>query len=432
MPDLAITGGGVAATYAAALGQTLGTQESYWGNAIATNYVGAAALIILKRNGSTVYEDAFTGSPTVTAEGAVVMPLALSPPAATHLAADIQTGTWTARVQKASDATRGIDGTCGPPGSGADFILSIDLDGTTAMAVAAIVFNAPSGLDAGYVPPSTGIPVYSPQTTIDDMGLANSFAAFGFGASWSVWPNPGFVAWGNRGIFEEQADWVRNQSGLPGGAWRYWNMWMVPYLGAAHNATNLRTRVEKAKFMGRRRTTGNWEIILQASEGSYTWFPASLGGAIAIPGSIDRRIVSGGSEVLIQNTPNVAESTRYVHHGLWTGHFYFDPTPFDALMHIMLAGLVLDNPAGTDSRANARVGMAMGGDCFPTSAGYNGIRPRNTPAWAHSRIKQLTTAKQWCSTANLTNARQDYTGPNASVSVASFLQRPPPRALVEA
>lgn len=432
MADLPITGGGVAAVFANALAQPLGTQQQSWATQIATGYIGDGARCILKRGGSTVYNDTFTGSPVANADGSIVMPAVLSPPAATNVAADIHTGVWTCRIEKASDATRSITGTLGPPGSGADFILSIDLDGTTGMSVGSIVFNPPGGLDVGYVPPSTGVPIYSAQTTVEDMGLGNSFPAFGFGASWSTWPNPAFVAWGNRGIFEEQADWVRNQGGVPGGAWRYFNKWMVPYLGAAHNAINLRVRFEKQKFLGRRRSTGNWEAILTGNADSIFWFPASLGGAIAIPGQLDYRKVNGGSEVMIQNTPNVAENTRYVHHGMWTGHFFFDPTPFDALMHSALCTLVLDNPAGVDQRANARVGMAMGGDCFPTSAGYNGIKPANTPAWAHSRIKQLTSSPQWCTTANLSNARQDYVGPNASVSVQSFLDRPPPRALVEA
>ncbi len=443
MPDLQISGGGVAAIHADALEETLGDQKAYWSDAIRSAYIGANPKIFLKRNGTTVYQTTFTGSATTNGDGDIQMPGALGGSPAVHSAADIDSGAWTCRIEKADDSAKAIEGTLGPPGSGAEFILSRDLDGSTAVTVGTLVLHAPSTLDFGYVPGGGGgdVPAYDPQTTVNDMGLDNDSTAMGFSNAWSTGyigstkVTPGFVAFGNRGIPSEQAPWFTQQSGVQpymGVPWRYQIPWMVPYVGAAHNCENLGVLVERGKFLGRRRSDGAW-VITRSANGGYSWFPASMSNATQIPGSIQSR--SGGvngSVVQFDNTPQRPANQRYVHHGVWGGLQYFDPTPYDAILHVMTAQLVLWNAAGVDQRSSSMVVMGMGGDSYPTTGGFSALGGANLPPFAGSRLKRITATKQWFSACNLSNCRQDYVGPNASVSVQSFLNNPPPRALVEA
>ena len=125
---------------------------------------------------------------------------------------------------------------------------------------------------------------------------------------------------------------------------------------------------------------------------------------------------------------------QYATHGAWGPQQYLDAAPYDCLMHICMAQLVLDNPAGVDERANAKWLMQMGGDFYPAQGGNQSLFGRFIafPGFSASRLKYVTSTPQWFSTSNLSNARQDYIGPNSSVTVASFLANPPPRSLVEA
>lgn len=438
MPDAQITGGGVAAIHTAALLETLGTQKASWSDDIRAGYIGSGSKVFLRRNGTLQYETTFTGAATTDGNGDIVMPGVLAAPS-TNLAADIDTGEWEMRIEHASDASKGINGTLGPPGSGANFILSKDTDGTNAVTAGTVKLLAPDTLDVGAG--GGDVPVYSPQTTINDMGLANDAVAFGFPNAWSTGlingqvVTPGFVAFGNRGIPGEQAAWFTSQVGVQpymGIPWRYSLPWFVPYVGPAHDAENLGVLVERGKYLARRRSDGVW-VVVRAANGGYSWFPASMANATGIPGTV-QSIPGGtnGSIAQIDNTLQKPASQRYVHHGVWGGVQYLDLTPYDALLHVMVAQLVLWNPAGVDERSTAELVMGMGGDSYPTSGGFSALGGANLPPFAGSRLKKITSTKQWFSVCNLSNARQDYVGANASISVQSFLDNPPPRALVEA
>ncbi|MBX3703988.1 MAG: hypothetical protein KF822_09460 [Steroidobacteraceae bacterium] len=431
MPDAQITGGGVAAIHTAALLETLGTQKAAWSDDIRSGYIGSAAKLILKRNGTKQYETTFTGAATTDGDGNILMPGALAAPS-THLAADIDTGTWTLRIEKASDSSKGIDGTLGPPGSDANFILSKDTDGSNAITAGTIKLLAPATLDVGAG--AGDLPAYSAQGTVSDMGLANDFNAYGSNTPWATGMSggqvvpPAAVVMGNRGRANELESWWTGLSEAQPylNKWNYFLLWMVGFFGGGHVGGNNAIKVWKAKKLARRRSDGQWVLIRAAS--SYEWFPAALAGATQIPGSVNTQAPAPGISVVEMGDP-MARANKYVTHGLWGGINAFDQDSYDCILHAMCASLELWNPAGSDNRATSQITLQMGADYYPVN--YGGALPWY-PGCGLSRLKAVTPTKQWFTFANLSNARQAYIGQNASVSVSSFLNNPPPRALVEA
>ena len=442
MPDLEISGGGVASIHSTALAATLGTQKTTWSNAIRAAYIGTNAKLILKRNGSTVYSTTFSGAASTNADGNIVLPTSLGS-VVSNVAADIDSGTWTARIELASDSSKGITGTLGPPGAGKDFSLSADTDGTTPATVGSIILQAPSTLDVGYVPPGVGsIPVYGAQTTVDDMGLANDFNADQHSAPWATGRlpdgtivKPAAVVMGTRGEPSEMEAWWKNDSRtIPyqGYSWRYFTNWMVIFWGAGHSGSNLAARITRAKMLGRRRSDGQWVLLWKASSQltteAYDWFRASVGNVVGYPGALQSRTPESDVIEVFMGNPKT-NVPPYSTHGTWGGLRSFDPTPYDCIWTGMVGSLVLWNPAGTDDRSGSQLVMHVGGDYYPTG----GHTPDAAyPSCGISRLVRLSETPRWHTMATLLNARQAYTGPTSAVSVQSFLSNPPPRALVEA
>jgi hypothetical protein len=437
MPDIAIRGGGVAALHTAALAEPLGDQRDYWSTNVISTYIGANAILELWRSGVKVYADTLSGTPTVTSNGAIQLPAALTPPAVTNLAADIDTGTWTFRLVKAADATKYLEGTVGKTGSGANLILSMDLDGTATITVEAILLEPPADLDAGYVPPGTGIPVYSAQSTVNDMGLQNDHNAYDY-AGWNqpAWASglqngvqvpPGSVVMGNRGRPDELESWWTSQSFAQAHMypWRRYLPWWVILFGAGHTGDNNAVKTSRVKMLGRRRSDGVWVVITTpSSHGWEPWDPTGnndLSGAY-MPVSVP---AAGTSIVYVGNPLSRTDSQQFFPHG-YGSVIDFDPTPYDCIMVAGLMSLELWNPAGADNRGTSQITYQLGGDYYP-----NAKLPWYPGAGA-SRLIKVTSTPRWCSFANLSNCRQSYIGPNSSVTTSSFLQNPPPRSLVEA
>lgn len=453
MADLPIKGGGVAALHAAALLEDLGDQKNYWSTQVISAYIGADPKLILHRAGVKVYEDTWDGTPTVDG-GDILMPNALAGTPGTNSAADIDSGTWTLTIEKASDSSKGI-GPCplGKAGAGLAFSLAGDLDGTLLVTQSGTIrLGAPDTLDAGFVEPETGIPAYSPQVTVDDMGLHNDAKGFGASNYYVTADQPGqvpaAVSFGVRQNPQEQADWIRAElqnTSYWNILWRYMYPWSYTFTAEGHSATNLRLRISKAKFLVRNRASKQWSAFMSAAgASSYSWAAAALANGQSLDQAPDLsvRTAGAGAEILVPNMFALAANQRYNLHGFWAGQTYMDCSSYDCIMHICLAQLVLDNPAGVDQRANARLMMHLGGDFYPAQGGNNssgGLFGRFIPfpGFAASRLKFVTATPKWFASANLLNARQDYnmpagaTPPN-SISVDSFLLNPPPRALVEA
>lgn len=451
MADVAILGGGVASLYSTALSQTLGTQKTYYATQVNSTYVGSNPKLQLWRDGTKVFERALSGAAAIT-DGTIVLPTTWSGSATTHDAADIDSGAWLFRLVNASDGSKYLEGSAGKPGSGAHLIVSRDLDGTLDPVINdPIVFQTSSSLDADYVPPGTGIPLYSPQTTVDDMGLPNDAKGYGASNYYVTADQPGdvpaAVSFGVRQNPKEQADWIRGElqnTSYWNILWRYMYPWLYTFTVTGHNATNIRLRISKAKLLVRNRSTKQWSVFMSATSNSYSWAAAALGNGQSLDDypTLNVRSANGGTEVVVPNMFSLAANQRYNLHGFWAGQTYLDASSYDCIMHSCLAQLVLDNPAGADDRANAKLMMHLGGDFYPAQGGNNssgGLFGRFIPfpGFASSRLKFVTATPKWFGDATLLNARQDYitlpgTTVDNAISVQSFLANPPPQSLIEA
>lgn len=429
----------VAAMVTAALGQTSGTQKAHYCNAVLTA-LGASPKIILKREGSTVYQSTYSSSLTVSS-GSLVLPASIAAPSI-NTAADIDTGTWLLEVEKASDSGVKLQLSLGPAGGSTLAFLSQDLDGSNVVVPSVISLSAPASLDVGYVPPGSGtIGSLTVQTLIDDMGLFNDHPAYGFNSGWSRNPGNAFVSWGNNWQASVQEDWFKNASGNVAYVnaypyWRYFLPWMVPYIADSHPSTalNVGLRMSRFRMFARIRSNQQYVLLRKDNNGAGTsWFQAALGNALGTDGDVEERKLSDYVEVWIKNIFSSSEAGAgigYAHHGLWSSPQFMDESPYDYIVCAAKAQLVKWNAAGADNLDAARIVMAMGGDPYP-GGGWTPASDRPIPSYAHSRLKLITRNAQWFTTSNLLNARQTHNGPTASISVQSLRDNPPPAFLLE-
>lgn len=117
-----------------------GQKNAAWCGAIAAG-IGSGYRIVARRDGVVVLDVSMSGSLSSVYGG-----LAIANSYATLntlLSADIDTGTWTLRIEKASDAATYLQGSIGR--SGTDFILSADLSADDPFSLGAgIVLRSPS------------------------------------------------------------------------------------------------------------------------------------------------------------------------------------------------------------------------------------------------------------------------------------------------
>lgn len=102
--------------------------------------IGADYRVIARRNGEIVLDVRMPGTMDTSRVG-LRIPDDYSAIYA-HEAADIDTGTWSLRFEKAGDPTTYLSGTLGR--SGGDFTLSADLDPTKGIALAGMLLRSPS------------------------------------------------------------------------------------------------------------------------------------------------------------------------------------------------------------------------------------------------------------------------------------------------
>lgn len=415
------------AALAAADAAANGAKNAAYLNSIATS-IGANYKVLLKRNGTTVYTGTATGSLAV-ADGTITVSGAHGSVSITT--ADIDTGSWVIRVEKAAASTTYFESTLTPSSGAGPFFLSDDLDSSGTVTFGAMTFASPA-LDTAS---SSGD---SLQTVIDDMGLENDTYAVGIESYpsqskyiWNADPaltnvTPGFTAFGNRWRIDEQASWVANNGSIPaqfrtypGSQCKYTDHWYVISDAAGHSATNTRVRVEEMSYKLRNASTKVWTTL--RSQDNTSQFYASKSSVQSVGGGPDVRYDGSVSEIYVP-----PGQWNYTIHGIVAAKDYVDITLYDCVLLTFKASLVLDNPAGTDDRSSAKILMWVGSDVFPTTRGWDDLNGQNLPSFAHSRLKYVTSTPQWFHACNLSNARQDYAGPNASITLESLRQYPPP------
>lgn len=416
-----------AAALAAASGAANGAKNAAYLSSIQTA-IGSNFKVLLKRDATTVYSGVATGTLTISS-GTFVLPTSLGSVSISD--ADIDTGTWVIRVEKASDDTVYFQSSVTPSAGAGPFFLSDDLSSSGTLTLGAMTFASPS-FDTEA---SSGDSV---DKVIADMGNKNDAVAVGVESYpsqskylWNADPaltdiTPGFTAFGNRWRIDEQADWVSDNTSIPsqfrsypGSQCKYMDLWYVLFDGPGHSASNTRVKIDTASLKIRNRSTKVWTTPLSQDQTSL--FYASKSSVQAISGDPDVRDNGNAREVKVP--PGV---WNYTIHGIWGSKYFLDVTPYDCVLHTLRMSLVLDNPAGTDDRANAKVLVYIGGDVFPTSRGWDDLNGQNLPGFAVSRLMYITSTPQYFHACNLSNSRQDYQGPDASITVESFRANPPP------
>lgn len=425
----------VEAIMADALLEPIGSQKAYYVNQLITA-LGANPKIRFSRDGTPVYADV-ASTVLQHVSGNLKFPANWGGSPSPHLAADIDTGTWIAEIEKAADSGVKLLLTAGPVGSDTHMRIDRDLDGSSLITPGDMLFAAPASLDVGA--PPVGDPNLLVDTVIDDMGLLNDDAAFGNNSWWSRNPPPGignaFNAWGTNWDAAVQAEWFANQdwvqSIIQGGTryWRYLLPWFVPYIGDTHAGSNHAVRFWKFKLFARRRSDGGWVMLRSDDAGSSTgWSRATLGAAIATGQPIDVEYGPSAVKMRCLNIFNPAEvpaNQQFVHHGWWSSPQYMDETQYDLIIHAVLASLELWNPQGEDNRDQASIVLAMGGDTYPSATWRPGAG-RIVPAFCHSRLKKVRVQPTWHTCATLLNCYQDHRGPTAGASVSSLRLNPWP------
>lgn len=129
----------LATANAAADGAADGAKNAAFCGAISTG-IGSDCRLVARRDGVVVLDVRLPGALTVSSAGLDV-PTQYNA-LYTLSAADIDTGTWTLRIEKFSDASVYLTGSLGR--SGTDFLLSDDLDPAKGFAIAGLTLRSPS------------------------------------------------------------------------------------------------------------------------------------------------------------------------------------------------------------------------------------------------------------------------------------------------
>lgn len=419
-----------------ALAQAQGQQRSYYITQL-INALGANPKARLKRDGTTVYEDVISAA-LAFESNALAVPDGWAGTPSINQAADIDSGSWLFEIEKATDSAVKLQLSCGPNGADTNARLSLDLDGSQIIVAQKMLLAPPTALDANV---SGSDPLLTVDTLIDDMGLANDDAAYGFASWWSRPPagqTPGFVSWGTNWDSSVQASWFKNQEGIqPWLATRYWRypqFWMVPYIGDNHAGSNHSIQYKKFRVLGRRRDTGAWEVLRFDNNGaSAGFFQAKLSNAISTGLPVASNKLAEYVEMQLLNIFDPAQvpaNAQYVHHGVWGGRGeYWDESVYDCLVYGYLARMGLWNPNGVDNRDSSSCVLATAGDPYP-SPEFNPGQAGNLPGHAHSRLKRVPKEWTWFTSTTLTNCRQDHNGPTAAITTQSLRSNPPPDAMM--
>lgn len=316
---------------------------------------------------------------------------------------DIDSGTWTCRIEKASDANVYVQGTLGPVGSGADFILTGDLTNGGNIALSPqIVMTSP--------PFDTTTTTNSVATILSDMNHQLAGLAWSINqTSWNVMGVPqghvvqGTIPTGNR----VQPGWSASSPFRTNTYWTHFLAWFVVFEMAdsggilQNTQTNTRIEFRGAKCLYRYRNSTTW-----LQHGSTTnnpgMFRASLDGQVMTPGTLDIRVNTSGNAELYY-----PRQSSFCVHGTWPGINALSPVNLAAVFVTVQARLIKNDGAGSDDTANAKYLLHVGGDWYPNAdARAADIDPEDSiiPGCGASGLKQITSSWQAFSFVTISGA----------------------------
>lgn len=397
--------------------------------------IGSGYKVKALRNGTEVLAMTMTGSLSVSS-GTITLPTSYAS-LDTLSNADIDSGTWVLRIEKASDAGVYIEGSLGKAGGDFDFTLTGDLVSGDDVTLGSIVLNPPSydtvtspstnsvqKIYADTIGPNDGY-LHRFRGYFNNMGLQDPAAvlmgAYPVGSAFTGW---GYW-WDNiSSVLDEYKD---------DDFWTHWWAWMVLHEEGTSatdsstclnpsSATNIRLGLRRVITNMRRRSTGQWVRVSDVPNPG--WFRVSQTNHQWVSGSVDIRTnnTDGGQEILLPPQTGNAFHLVAPNYRMDLSSIVSD---IDAVHVAAEIRLVKDNPAGADNRSQAKWMVYIGGDWMPN--GYSGVEEDMRPGYALSRLKRVPTdgSWEWINVCNLREMRQDNRDSRHSTPYSSIVANPP-------
>lgn len=366
---VSVTSALLATANAAAAAVADGAKNAAFCGAIASG-IGSGYKLVARRSGVVVLTITMSGSMLAAGGGLSVPDEYGSLDLLT--AADIDSGTWTLRIEKASDAAVYLEGTLGR--SGADFTLSDDLDVEKGIAISSLFLNSPAldtppaGADVDDIIADMRTTLASPRNSnsylrmIDGLSLYNSY---GGGASQAKITS-----------FKSIEDSLAGHNQYMVNNFAANVQFLTINVLAGHTAVNTCIEMRKgfcavlkadntwafayknAAFWGKRLYNGNLAYDLPGTQTKISGgiLRVQPGPAIAMPG--EANATRAGYEVWPSNWDNSGITSFY---GAINRSLYAQAKCFVLGVQMRLQ---LWNPAGTDDRASAFIVAQTGFDSY--------------------------------------------------------------------
>jgi len=370
----------LSAANAAASGAADGSKNAAFCAAIASG-IGSGYKIVARRDGVVVLSMTMDGSMSSSSSGLAIPNSYAS--LDTLLAADIDSGTWTLRIEKASDPTVYVEGTLGRTGE--DFALNGDLDPSTGLTINGLFLASPqldtvAGLAATYV-----------DTMVADMGLFHDgpsdvleqLQGWGSGANYptsfklpSSWTAPYGIMW-----FHVMEDSENISAGDLARPWRV----PGPYTGNQAPNTRIQMRDLQLWYLS---MSDVWTLAAHREAPGSTMYPNNWNEGVDISNTTLRSESGNGG----------GASVRDIGRGTYESHNWHSFTgaaalpPNKGLATAVIGRKILDNTSGADDRASCRMLAAACGDWYRDASVVSGpkIMGQNTTVMGIARLKYLT------------------------------------------
>lgn len=340
----------LSAANSAASGASEGSKNAAFCSAISTG-IGSGYRIVARRSSVVVLDMTMSGSLSSSATG-LAIPDSYSA-LNTLLAADIDSGSWSLRVEKASDANVYLHGTLGR--SGTDFILSADLDPEAGIALNGLVMLSPSidaapSLSEGYVDVLVNDMKLFHDGPCDVLEKINGWGPGAFPAIGKPMPS----GWTHAlGWFHVMEDSSNISSADAARAWRV----SGPYTGNGAPNTRIQCKELQLWYLD----TGNvWRLHGRRQQPGSSVYPIDWSLNVPTTASTWRSEATNGGGASIRD---LGRGTLEA----YTWHSYTSPTPLpahNALAACFMGRRILDNPGGPDDRASCRMLGACAGDYY--------------------------------------------------------------------
>lgn len=378
---LSVTSSLLSAANAAAAAVADGAKNAAFCAAISSG-IGSGYKLVARRNAIIVLQMTMSGSLGSSSSGITIPDYYAS--LDTLLSADIDEGTWTLRIEKASDAAVYIEGTLGRAGT--DFTLSDDIDETGTIALSGIFLNSPS-LDSAPAPGDyVDTMIAQMRSTLSSPRNSNSYLRMLDGSSL-------YNSYGGGASQAKLTSYKSIQDALAGHNQNFVNnygfncQFLTVNVLDGHAAVNTVVEIRNgfhavlkadntwqmayqgAAFWGKRIYNGN---LLYDLPGTQTKMSGGIlriqpGPAVAMPGETAAQKAQAGYELWPSSWSGAAGVENF---NGYTSHSLFQQAK--CFVHGVQLRLSLLDAGGSDDRASAFVVAQTGFDAYASP--YPGVR----------------------------------------------------------